>query len=137
MADKLMYIPNADTQIYPFCRLHSVFVTFGHSTLGPTQHKFPKILKKKVLRDDMPTNNKRYYKTLGTNVINSPISPSSLLTTNLFMYCRLIPRTRFGLSSGQKNLIFSFGLRDTFSEPIQENIFHLSLTSNTALSRHN
>ena len=30
-ADKLMYIPNNDTQNYPFCRSKSVLETFEHS----------------------------------------------------------------------------------------------------------
>ena len=33
MADKLMYIPNSNTQKYPSCRLQLVVETFGHSTL--------------------------------------------------------------------------------------------------------
>ena len=32
MADKLMYIPNDDTQNYPFCRLKFVVEMFQHST---------------------------------------------------------------------------------------------------------
>ena len=32
MANKLMYIPNDDTQYYSFCRLQLVVETFGHST---------------------------------------------------------------------------------------------------------
>ena len=32
IADKLMYIPNDDTQNYFICRLWLVFLTFGHST---------------------------------------------------------------------------------------------------------
>ena len=32
MADKLMNIPNDDTQNYPFCRLQSFVESFGHST---------------------------------------------------------------------------------------------------------
>ena len=32
MADKLIYIPNNNTQNYPFCRLKLVFETFKHST---------------------------------------------------------------------------------------------------------
>ena len=31
IADKLMYMPNDDTQIYPFWRLQLVVETFGHS----------------------------------------------------------------------------------------------------------
>ena len=35
-----------------------------------------------------PTNNKRYYKTLGTNLINSPMSPSSLANPSIhYLYC--------------------------------------------------
>ena len=32
MAEKLMYIPNDDTQNYPFYKLQFVVKTFGHST---------------------------------------------------------------------------------------------------------
>ena len=32
MADKMMYIPNDDTQNYSFFRLKFMVVTFGHST---------------------------------------------------------------------------------------------------------
>ena len=32
MADKLMYIPNNDTQNHPYCRLSLVVETIGHST---------------------------------------------------------------------------------------------------------
>ena len=32
MGDKLMYIPNDDTQNYPFCRLQLVVEMYGHST---------------------------------------------------------------------------------------------------------
>ena len=42
MADKLMYIPNDDTQIQPFCRLQLVIETFGHSTLWTNKLKFNK-----------------------------------------------------------------------------------------------
>ena len=31
-ADKMMYIPNDDTQIYPFCGLKLEVETFEHST---------------------------------------------------------------------------------------------------------
>ena len=40
MADKFIYIPNDDTQNYPFCRLNLVVKTFGHSTKWTTQLKF-------------------------------------------------------------------------------------------------
>ena len=32
MTDKLMYIPNDNTQNYLFCRLQLVVETFGHAT---------------------------------------------------------------------------------------------------------
>ena len=32
MSDKLMYIPNDDTQKYPYYRLYVVVETFGHLT---------------------------------------------------------------------------------------------------------
>ena len=32
MADKLIYIPDVNTQSYPFCRLKLTVETFGHST---------------------------------------------------------------------------------------------------------
>ena len=49
MADKLLYIPFDDTQIYPFCILKLVVETFEHST-QPYQKKVPKVVK--------PTNRK-------------------------------------------------------------------------------
>ena len=49
-----MYIPNNATLNYPFCRLQCVVETFGHSTYH------------------------RYCKTLGTSVINGPMSPPYL-----------------------------------------------------------
>ena len=42
MADKLMHIPDNDTQNYPFCRLKLVDETFEHSTKGANQSKFTK-----------------------------------------------------------------------------------------------
>ena len=62
-ADKLMYIPNADTNSYPFCRLQLVVGTFGHLKFSKKFLSQPK--------------RKRYYKTLRTCVINNPI-PSFL-----------------------------------------------------------
>ena len=47
MADKLMYIPNDDTQNYPLCRLPLVVETFGlYIKWGP---KVVKPTNKKVL----------------------------------------------------------------------------------------
>ena len=61
MTDKLMYIPDDYTQNYPFCILQLVVETFGHPTYSVNNLE------------------KRYYKTLGTSVINSPVSPPSLI----------------------------------------------------------
>ena len=71
LADKLMYIPNDVTQNYPFCRLRLVVETFEHSTKWINQLKFNKV--PKIVK---PMNTKRYYQTLGTSVINSPMSPT-------------------------------------------------------------
>ena len=43
MVDKLIYIPNDDTQNYPFCRLKLLVETFKHSSLRTNQSKFTKI----------------------------------------------------------------------------------------------
>ena len=40
MADKLLYIPNDNTQNYPFCILQLVFKTFGHLTKWTNQSNF-------------------------------------------------------------------------------------------------
>ena len=61
------YIPTKVTQNYPFCRLQSVVKTFGHSTLWTNQSKFNKSTQRV---------RKGYHITLGTSVINSPMSPS-------------------------------------------------------------
>ena len=53
MADKLIYIPNDDTENYPFYSLQTVVETIGHSMNQP--------IKIQRIR-------KRYYKTLGTSV---------------------------------------------------------------------
>ena len=46
MADKLMYIPNVDTQNYPYCRLQLIVETFEYSTKWTNQSKFNKSLQK-------------------------------------------------------------------------------------------
>ena len=38
--DKLIYIPNDNTQNYPFCWFQLVVETFGYSTQGTNQSKF-------------------------------------------------------------------------------------------------
>ena len=43
MADKLMYIPNDDTQNYFFCRLQLDVETFGHSTYWTNQSNSIKV----------------------------------------------------------------------------------------------
>ena len=70
MDDKFMYIPNDDTQNYLFCRLKLVVETFKHSTVWAIQSN-PKFLSQRI--------RKRYHKSLGTSVINSPLSPLSLV----------------------------------------------------------
>ena len=67
MADKLMYIPNDDTQNYLFCILQLIVERLD------TQLKFNKSLPK-FLSQQL----EHYYKTLGTSVINSLKSPPSL-----------------------------------------------------------
>ena len=42
MADKIMYIPNGDTQNYHLCRLQLVVELFGYSTSRTNQSKFIK-----------------------------------------------------------------------------------------------
>ena len=53
MADKLMDIPNDDTQNYPICRLQLVVETFEHSTWWINQlkfnKKFPKLLSQQII----------------------------------------------------------------------------------------
>ena len=61
-----MYIPNYDTQSYPFCRLQLVVEAFGHSTTNENLIKVSKVVK--------PTN----MKIVESSVINSQMSPPSL-----------------------------------------------------------
>ena len=73
MADKLMCNPNDDIQIFPFCRLKLVVETFDtqlNERTNQTSLKSPKLLIQRI--------RKRYYKTLATSVINSPLFPFSL-----------------------------------------------------------
>ena len=51
MADKLMYIPNDDTQNYPFCKLKLVVKICEHSTEWINQsklHEVPKVVKPSI-----------------------------------------------------------------------------------------
>ncbi len=69
MADKLMYNPNDDTQNYPICRLQLVVKRLDTKLNEPTNHnslKSPPLLSQRI--------RKRYYKTMGTSVINNPLS---------------------------------------------------------------
>ena len=52
IADKLMYIPNDDTQNYLFCRLKLVFKHLNTQLIETTNQKVPKVIKsrnKKVI----------------------------------------------------------------------------------------
>ena len=61
MANKLIYIPNDDTQNYPFFRVQLVGETFGRLNKPiKIQLKSPKLLSKRIRTG--------YYKTLGTKV---------------------------------------------------------------------
>ena len=64
---EFMYIPNYNTQIW----LQFVVETFGHSTKRTNQLKF-----NKNPQGCCQLIRKRYYKILGTSVINSLMSPS-------------------------------------------------------------
>ena len=70
MANKKIYIPIDDTQNNP-CIIHTIS-SCNVRLYKPTkiQCKSPKFLSQQI--------RKTYYKTLGTSVINSPISPPSL-----------------------------------------------------------
>ncbi len=73
MADKLMLFPNNNTQNCPFCISQLLVETLDTQLNKPTNQnslKVPNVVK--------PTNKKRYYKTLETSVINSPLAPLSL-----------------------------------------------------------
>ena len=69
MADKLMYIPNEDTQNYPVCILQLVVETLG-TQLNELINKNSIIVFKFI----KATNKEILLKTLGTSVINSPMS---------------------------------------------------------------
>ena len=76
MANKFMYIPDDDTQNYPFFRLQVMVEMFLHSTLLTNESKFNK--SQQIVK---PTRKK--YKTLGTGVIKSPMSPPFMFIPNL------------------------------------------------------
>ena len=67
-----MYIPNDDTQNYQFCKLQLLAGWTLNLMNKPIkiQKESPKLLRQRI--------RKQYYITLGTSVINSPISPPSM-----------------------------------------------------------
>ncbi len=86
IANRLVYIPNNDTQHYLFCRFKLVYTQLNKASKKITQ--VPKFVR--------PTN-KKLLLTLGTSVINSPLSPISLVKevnyifnkSNVTMCCNL------------------------------------------------
>ena len=72
MADTLIYIPNNNTQIYPFCRLQLVVETFGFQIINEQTNHNPMRMDKKanilnyravhLLRNFGTTSNTRYVK---------------------------------------------------------------------------
>ena len=74
-----MYIPNDNTQNYPFCILQLKRLdTKLNETTNQNLIKVPKVVEQ--------TNKKKLLKKLGTSVINSPKSPPSLAKRNLLSY---------------------------------------------------
>ena len=71
MDEKFKHILNDDSQNNTFCRLQLVVEILRHSPIK-IQEKSSKLLIRK-----------RYYKTLGTSVINNPLSPLSLYLVNV------------------------------------------------------
>ena len=70
MDDKLMYIPNDDIQIYPFCRLNKWLKSLNTQLTKAKNQNSPVLLSQLI--------KERYYKTLETSVINSQSYPLSL-----------------------------------------------------------
>ena len=73
MAVKFMYIPNDSAQNYPFFRLKLMVESLDTKLNEQTNQNSIKSLK--LLRKQI---RKRYYNTLGTGVIHSPMSPTFL-----------------------------------------------------------
>ena len=69
MADKVMFIPNVDTQHYTFCRVQLGVETRLNEPTNQNSRKVPKVVG--------PINKKRYFTTFVTSVINCPMSLSS------------------------------------------------------------
>ena len=77
MADKLMYIPNDDTQNYLFCRLKLMVIKRLNTQLNESNNQNSP----KVPKFGKPTNKKTFYKTFRTSAIKSPMSLPSLPVT--------------------------------------------------------
>ncbi len=74
MADKIMYISNDDIEIS--------FSVVCNEWMKRLDTKLDKPTNKNSIKDTKVLNKrikKRYYKTLGTSLITSPMTPSSLL----------------------------------------------------------
>ena len=74
MDDKSMYIPNYDEQNYPFCRLKLLVEMFEHWQ----DFKFYS----QWMRE-------RFYKTLDTIIIYSPLSPPCMIEPIFILLCYL------------------------------------------------
>ena len=70
MAEKMMYIPNDETQNYNYNYNKWIWTLNIMIQQIKIQYKYSKLFSQRII--------KRYYKTLGTSVINSPMSPPSL-----------------------------------------------------------
>ena len=97
MYNELMYIPNIDNQIYPFCRLYFWLKRLDTTSLEPiNQNSIPKVFGL--------TNKKHKQKTLGTSLTNSPMSSPSLASTKswkgLSLTNYLIEKDCISLSGG-------------------------------------
>ena len=81
MTEKLIYIPNDNTQITPSSVYYNYWLKRLDTQLNdPTNQnlvKVPKLLGQRIRID--------YWKTLGTGVINCPMSPPSL-TLNCIIF---------------------------------------------------
>ena len=104
-----MYIPNDEKQNSLFCRLQLLVKTFLTQLNESTNHnllKVPKVVK--------PANKKMLLKTLGTSVINSPLSPSFLLKSKFSFRSNLLEYILDigifdGIYANQKERMNTFG----------------------------
>ena len=70
MDDKLMYIPKYDTRKAPSVDYNQ--------RLKRSDTQLNKSTNQNSIKNEKPTDKKTFYKTLGTRVINSSMSPPSL-----------------------------------------------------------